>query len=140
MPTFETTVQNNQILFNVCVGVNINEDRFVYPALFDTGAQKTMISEKVVTDLKLQSIGEEDITGISGIAKTEIYMIRLDIPIDQRVVLEDGEIGMHTSLFGKQLSVAKLPFRHNGWDVLIGMDIIVINHITMHGNKFILSH
>ena len=41
---------------------------------------------------------------------------------------------------GDSSAVAKLPFQHEGWDVLIGMDIIASYHITMYNNKFILSN
>ncbi len=61
----------------------------------------TMILENIVNDLNLQPIGDVDIIPVSGQPiKTESYMIRLDVPITQNVVLSDGKTGSHDNLFG----------------------------------------
>jgi hypothetical protein len=41
---------------------------------------------------------------------------------------------------GDQLSVAGLPYQPDGYDVLLGMDIIGIFHITIYQNRIILSN
>ena len=41
---------------------------------------------------------------------------------------------------GKQLSVAGLPYRPQGYDVILGMDFIGTFHITIYGNRIILSN
>ena len=143
MATFATQVQNNQILFAVCVSKvpNQEKDLLTYQALFDTGAQMTMISEKVVQEVGLQPISDIDITPVSGKPiKTESYMARLDIPIAQNVVLPDGKVDSQPNLFGKEIEVAKLPYDPVNYDVLLGMDFIGLFHITMWGKIFILSN
>ncbi len=141
MATFSIPIQNKQILFSVCVRIDANHIPKYYQALFDTGAQLTMISARVVKDIGLQPIGAIDITPVSGKPiKTEEYMVRLDIPIKQNVILSGGEIGSRDNLLGKDVNVAKLPYNPVNYDVLIGMDFITLFHITMYNNQFILSN
>ena len=41
---------------------------------------------------------------------------------------------------GRQLSVVGLPYQPNDYDVILGMDIIGVFHITMYRNRIILSN
>ena len=66
------------------------------------------------------------------------YRARVDIPI--------GYTEVHPSprpqsfFMGDQLTVAGLPYQPDGYDVLLGMDIIGIFHITIYQNRIILSN
>ena len=100
-----------------------------------------MISEKVVQELGFQPIGDMSIIPASGEPiRTESYIIRLDVPIAQNVILPDGEIDNQFRLFGKEIEVGKLPYNPENYDVLIGMDFIGLFHVTMYNNTFILSN
>ena len=41
---------------------------------------------------------------------------------------------------GRELEVAELPYQPDNFDVLLGMDLLMDFHITMHGGLFILSN
>lgn len=142
MATTSVSVQNAQILLVVWVRKEIKEQSVhSYKALFDTGAQMTMITEKVATSLGLIPIGDVNITPASGVPiKTERYKIRLDIPIAQNVILPDGSMGSEHNFFGNDIFVGKLPYNPSNYDVIIGMDFIRLFHITMYGDLFLLSN
>ena len=56
-----------------------------YQSLLDTGAQATLISKKVVTDVGLSAIGDSYMTPVSGEPiRTDKYMVRIDITDLQR--------------------------------------------------------
>ena len=143
MATFSIRVQNNQILFVVWVTDSSSSTKKFrsYQALFDTGAQLSMISEKVVQECGLLPIGDFDITPVSGEPiKTECYMVRLDIPISQSIKLPDGKTGKQSRMHGDNLHVGNLPYNPANYDVLIGMVFIRLFHITMFGGLFLLSN
>ena len=48
--------------------------------------------------------------------------------------------GSGNFFYGNQLSVAGLPYDPNGYDVIMGMDLIGIFHTTVYGNRIILSN
>ena len=55
--------------------------RKVYGALFDTGAQISMISPKIVSEVQLKTIGDAFVTPVNGeVIQTPRYRVRLDIP------------------------------------------------------------
>jgi hypothetical protein len=66
------------------------------------------------------------------------YRARVDIPIGYT---EDRPNPLTQNFFmGNLISVAGLPYQPDGYDVLLGMDIIGIFHITIFRNKIILSN
>ncbi len=134
MATFSTQPQNNQILFLVSVSWKNNEGIQIQSAtaLFDTGAQMTMITENIVNILELTPVGDVDIVPASGaLIKTEKYKIRLDIPITQNIKLPDGKLSSENHSVGDDIYVGKLPYTPANYDVIIGMDFIRLFHITL---------
>ena len=81
-----------------------------YKAIWDTSAQCSVITKKVVVDLHLKSIGIMLIHGVTGIAYQRSYIITISI--------NEGII--FPTLTGIP-SCRKLP---SGYDILLGMDII----------------
>ena len=144
MATFCGTLDNRQILLTVWVSdSDRTKDRTFhsYRALLDTGAQMTMISQKIVLEVGLHSIGDVEIIPVSGDPiKTERYMVRLDIPITQDVKFPDGNIGSQNVMHGDDIDVGGLSYQPVNYDVLVGMDFIRHFHITMYGENFILSN
>ena len=145
MPTFTTPVIENQIIFVSTVSVPPTpiapspEQKF-YRTLFDTGAQCSMISPKVASELQLKTIGDSSIVPVSGKAvQAPRYRVRLDIPIESKRSLPGGKIEPFTDLRGLELEVAELPYQPIGYDVLMGMDFIEPWHITIQGGHLILS-
>ncbi len=130
MPTFQQPVQDGQILLIATVRVDSSERS--YGALFDTGAQRTMVSPKVVEEAGLEAISYTSIVPVSGKPiQTPKYRINLGIPITQ---------GSARLLVATELEVARLPYRPNNFDILLGMDFLTIFHFTMYDGLFILSN
>ena len=66
------------------------------------------------------------------------YRARVDIPIGFTEERPDPQ--PQNFFMGNLLSVAGLPYQPDGYDVLLGMDIIGIFHITIYRNRIILSN
>ena len=142
MPTFTVAIVDRRIIFGCAISTPFVDppDRRGYQTLFDTGAQLTMISPRVVQEIALVPIGNTDIVPVSGQPiRTNSYRVRLDIPIVAGVSLPGGETRQETDFRGKELDVAELPYQPADYDVLLGMDFIIGAHITICGSSFILS-
>lgn len=137
-------MENREIRLFVAISIGSppsarNEPKY-YPAILDTGAQGTMISQKVVDEGKLSSIGSTDIIPVSGEPiQTEKYRVRIDIPIGDQVETPGGEASPWINLRGKEIEVSLLPFQPHEFDVLLGMDFLSEVHFTMYKGEFILS-
>ena len=145
MATFAGRVENHQIVFVVWVSRAGRPDDDAQPAsyrgLLDTGAQVTMISEKVVRDTGLQAIGHMRIVPVTGVPEdAERFRLRIDIPIDGAVALPGGLVSRETTSRGMDMDVGLLPYQPDGHDVLLGMDFISAFHLTMYGGNYILSN
>ena len=145
MPTFTTVIKANQIILVSTVSIPQtlslpSPEGRPYRTLFDTGAQCSLISTKVASELQLVTIGDASITPIHGKAvSTCRYRVRLDIPVESMRLLPGGGTEPFTDLRGRELEVAELPYRPDDYDVLMGMDFIAPWHITIQGGRFILS-
>ncbi len=138
MPSFSQRVVDNQIIIFVDVSRGSEEPAIQFRGLLDTGAQLTAVSPKVVQNLSLVPIRATTLTVASGASiTTHQYRARVDIPIDynQSYPSESGRF-----LMGKQLSVARLPYQPEDYDVLLGMDLIGTFHMTIYQNWIILSN
>ena len=142
MPTFGGQIKNNQIIFLSAVsvpGAGVLNPKY-YNCLLDTGAQRTLISEKVVVEVALTSIGTTGIIPASGeVITTNKYRIRLDIPIGSETVFTGGVVKPEIAYRGKDMDVAQLPYQPNNYDILLGMDFISAIHLTLNGQIYILS-
>ena len=143
MATFVGVISDRQIILRAWVRIAgaSGSSHISYPALLDTGAQGTMISRKVVQEVGLQQIGHTSIIPVSGESLiTEKYRIRLDIPIESRILESDGSVVNEAILRGMDMDVALLPYDPSNYDVLLGMDLLHGFHLTMHGDTYILSN
>ena len=67
MPTLSIVTKNNQFIFQSTVSMPTSfTKRKVYGALFDTGAQISMISPKIVSEVQLKTIGDAFVTPVNG--------------------------------------------------------------------------
>ena len=142
MPTFSGQIKDNQIVLISAISISGDSQSKpnTYQSLLDTGAQATLVSKKVVTDVGLSAIGDSYITPVSGEPiRTDKYMVRIDIPISSGVALPGGRVGTETVLRGRDIEVALLPYQPESYDVLLGMDFLSAFHFTMYGSIFILS-
>ena len=140
MPTFEQAITDNRVIINVAVGRGgAGDQTLLFAALLDTGAQVTAISPRVVEALDLVPVGQRTLTVASGQAiATFEYPARVDVAIDYPVT--DPPEGKSRFLAGYQLFVAGLPYQPDGYDVILGMDVIGGFHLTIYGNRIILSN
>ncbi len=143
LPTFVGSVHNRQILLAVQVSDpsrTSNQTYHSYQALLDTGAQMTLVTEKVESEVGLVPIGSLNITVADGnTINTNKYMVRLGIPISNFVRLPGGTIGHQNVMRGSNLEVGELPYNPANHDVLVGMDFIHHFHITLYSDNLILS-
>lgn len=90
MPTFSGRIINRQIIFLVWISIpGKNEgpkNLRSYSALLDTGAQGTMISEKVVSEVGLAADGFRSIIPVTGDpVRMPKYRIQLTVPITTHI-------------------------------------------------------
>ena len=138
MPSFAQDITDGRIIVTVDVSREVGQPRTSYRALLDTGAQISAISTEVVRALDLSPVSLATLSVVSGSSfVTPRYLARLDIPID---VNWAASAGTQRFLMGRQLSVAGIPYRPPDYDVIMGMDLIGTFHITMYGNRIILSN
>lgn len=76
-------------------------------AAWDTGAQFTLISPRIVEALGLQSNGKETFMGIGGDQESDTYLVHIGLP--------NGQLKRYVKAYCSDL---------DNYDVLIGMDII----------------
>ena len=122
-----------------------------YRALVDTGANGCSISQKIVTDLNLPSYGQERMTTAGAPHLTSIYQVGLVVPVTkterQPEKQEDGSTTMksvpvsETSSGFSEMKVTSFPDigSDRGFDIILGMDILMHFHITMYKGKIVVS-
>lgn len=146
MPTLYGKFENNQIVHDAIIGTPREEvdgtltTSFgkMYKALLDTGAQGTLISSKVINELELVSIGPASLTPATGKpVPSEKYQVRVAIPVV--TYSPGGEQIEDLYSRGLDMSVVRLPYQPQNYDVLIGMDFISQFHMTIHLDNYIIS-
>lgn len=132
MPTFSHPVRNNTIHIGVSVAVaDAPASAHRFDALVDTGAQGTMVSDRVVARTNARPVGRSAYLPASGIpVATNLYAVHMWIPVD----IPDDPYN-----FGGPLAVRELSYQPEGYDVILGMDMLCRCHITMHGGRFVMS-
>lgn len=97
-----------------------SDDIRIYKALWDTGATETLISSKVISDLKLEQTGEVEVSTINGTINSKRFGCGL---------LLDGH--------SKSINIQPAEFSHRKeCDVIIGMDIIRHGLFILDKGKF----
>ena len=136
MPTFDQQVVDNQIIIDVALSEPGGE-QLAFKALVDTGAQATSVSPRVIEALGLVPTGPVSLIVASGESiASHKYRARVDIPIGYNLTAG----GSTNFFYGDELTVVGLPHDPDGHDVLLGMDLIGIFHITIYRNSIILSN
>lgn len=134
MPTFIGGVTNNEIALISTVSIPGDTDLSTvkpYRTILDTGAQGTMISGKVVSEVGLTSIGTSLIVPASG-ESIQCNKFRIQFGI---AITDSSGAFMRT----RDMDVCELPYQPDNYDVLLGMDFLPTAHFTLHGGGFILS-
>jgi predicted aspartyl protease len=90
--------------------------RTKFDAMFDTGATKSVITQRVVEACGLKPIRNTFTQGVNGLAKSEAYVVNIYLP---------DKIMIH------ELTVVRSRPGSVWWDVLIGMDIIAAGELSI---------
>ena len=109
--TYNIKIQSNNKIMNVA-------------SLWDTGAATTCISKNVVKTLNLTSDEEVYIDTPSGRSKTKIYEIDIILP---------------NEVYLKNIKVYETTIGDQGFDLLIGMDIISKGDFCVSGVNGVIT-
>lgn len=122
-----------------------------YRALVDTGATGCCISKQVVTDLALKPYTKKTISTAGKPYISSVYAVDLAISVTQTalrperqkdggVVLKEHSMG-ETSMTFQQVTVFEVPDvgADRGFDVILGMDVLMHLHITIFSGQIIIS-
>lgn len=137
MPTFMKAVEDRQIIFDVQIHTPEQPDRVeTFRALMDTGAQVTAVSSRVITTLDPMLVDRgQMVLADNSPVECGIYSLEVGVPVN---IGSDGQqVAVMSS--GRPLRVMALPRRPNGYEVLLGMDLLSVYHITMFGGQLVLS-
>jgi len=91
-----------------------------FKALWDTGATLTCLSPKVVQTLKLQPIGSVNMMSASNQSLENVYLVDLFLP--NKVIVP-------------KMRVTEAQSLGNGFDLLIGMDVIGLGNFAVSNHK-----
>lgn len=133
MPTVTIEIKKNQAFLESNVSpVGVPEKSQNYLALLDTGAQATLISQRIVEELGLEPIGLAPIRTVGGQQiQVDEYRMSLAIPV---LIGPNAIFGL-----GRDMNVLLLPYQPGSHDVLLGMNFLTNFHITMHRNQILVS-
>ena len=90
-----------------------------FKAIWDTGAELTVITERVVSECGLKESGKTELHGVHGSALTPTYLVDIILPNKVKVT---------------EVTVAQAPLTGDA-DVLIGMDIIGLGDFAVSSYK-----
>lgn len=105
-----------------------------YLGLIDTGATRSVITDRVAQELSILPIGEIPVTTASGRTVSLVYKAEI------RTQIPTSEHGRRTSI-GCECTATAWPGLRIGQenqriDVLIGMDILMKHRLVVEGNHF----
>jgi len=122
-----------------------------YHALVDTGANGCGISERIVTDLNLQSHSQIEMMTAGTPHMTFAYLVGVAVAVtetemrpekqqDGNTVLKPFPIS-ETAIGFPQIQVTSFPDvgAERGFDMILGMDILERFHITMYHGNIVIS-
>ena len=149
MPSFKGQVQNNRCIINVWItGADAKphsipiDGKNTYKALIDTGAQSSCISQTVVAKLNFISYGKETIRSATDTKEVNQYRVTTHIPIS-KTTLSKGRItqaAQTRSVFSHTHSVIEIPNSDSGFDVILGMDVILHCDLFISHGEFVLAY
>ncbi len=145
MPSFKGIVDNGQCFITVHVhppqSQRQKESR-AFRAIIDTGAQRTCISQRVISALDLLSESKVKMKSTTGTSAVNQYQLGIFIPIEKQtpVGIIDGKINIQReiALLGSSSTVVMEFKAPDNFDVIIGMDMLSdCNLFVAHGEFFL---
>ena len=142
MAEHRTRVTDRQIILPVLVSMPLQDaasaDGDSWRALLDTGAGRTMITQNIVTKLHLSQVSTSMFQTASGaLTEAKVYRIRVTPTVsDPPGVPAAGKIVPFPR--GCDVDALLLPHLPRGFDVLLGMDVVLHFHLTVHNHECII--
>ena len=141
MPTRLKHISNNEIIVPVLVSAPRRPTGPIeYRGLVDTGAQGTVVSSSVIADLEPVATGKTIlILADETLRESTTYLLEIGVIVSVDASDEDGRAGVEYAS-GKMLhQVTTVPYSSNRYDLILGMDLLSIYHITMVDGQFVIS-
>ena len=161
MPSFSQQINNSgQFIIEVNVFPPIGnpdkvdkapENSIGYRALVDTGANCCSISEKIVSDLKLQPHSQQEMMTAGQPHTSFVYLAGITVSVTEGEIRpekqKDGNVIMkpfpirQTQRGLRSVAVTAFPDVgiDRGFDLILGMDILIDFHITIYSGNIIIS-
>jgi hypothetical protein len=142
MPTFAVALKNNAVIVIATIAQPAprNHDPIPLSALVDTGATKTVIAPSCVPRLPISPVDTGAFLFANGeTVESDIYRVRVDIPVQQPMTLPDGTEQIQTQSAGMDLEVGVLPYEPQKYQLILGMDFLSRFHISMFNGIFVMS-
>ena len=138
MPTLVVRISAARVMIRVAVSDDTNGTWGEFDALVDTGAERTMVSNRLVEHVGAAKCGVIRFMPASGQPQeTSVFKLRVGI-----AALDHPETGGNeprTFDSGVTALTMLMPIDQPGFDVLLGMNVLSQYHITMHKDLFLLS-
>lgn len=133
-PNLVGEVAEGRIIVPVIVLHPETKEERPYLGLIDTGATRSVITDRVAQELSIFPIGEIPVTTASGSTVSLVYKAEI------RAQIPTSEDDRYTSI-GCDCTATTWPGlrigQENQWvDVLIGMDLIMKHRLVVEGNRF----
>lgn len=87
-----------------------------YQALWDTAAGTSVINQRIVDECGLKSLRRSKLRSVSGVQKTEIYLVNVNLP---------------NSIEFYEIPAIRGDFSYGRWDMIVGMDIIAFGDLSV---------
>ena len=148
MPCFSGLVRNGQIIFRCQVtrpqlvfgktSASVAEAPLLR-GLLDTGAQQSMVTQKVIDGSGFPAFGTRKITSASGEAICKQFLTDVHIAVTNPLSSpnKNGVQAVQVISGGIQnIVVGLLPKASYNFDVLLGMDVMQQCYFTVHGGRY----
>ena len=142
MPTCSIQIEDNRLILVAAVSLPApdNSDPASFRALVDTGAQRSMVAANVVEAVGAPIVSIGSYMAVNGaVESTEVYRLRMDIPVSEVAVGPDGGVATGAYLGGMDLDALLMAHQPPDFDIVWGMDFLSAFHITMVSGLFVLS-
>lgn len=127
--------ENNQLI--------IDKEKTTNPltALIDTGANHSSISQKVINELNLQPISRIQLSTASEKNKISyLYQIVIGISLNEKPVMTLKGIELMTNWLPISVNAScSEGIEEQGFDVILGMDVIMQGHLSISDGILIFS-
>ncbi|MGI9257048.1 MAG: retroviral-like aspartic protease family protein [Salinispira sp.] len=105
-----------------------------FTALIDTGAQRTCVSQKLVSSLGLIPDAKTQMKSATAVVEVNQYQVGIFIPITKQTL-----VGLEQFKFGSPNTIVMEFQSSDKFDVIIGMDMLAECNLFLAHGEFVLS-